>query len=355
MRFPRVRSAAAVLLPLAAAACGGGAAYRVTELGPLPSVPNHSSQAFGINRRNQVVGDVSESDRGPRHAVLWEPDGRVTELTRGTAWKINDDGEVVGGDASAGLRAFRWKSGRLRAIDIPGATISEAMAIGPDGDVAGWYAVAKAPTSQRRTFLLSDGRVRDLGPHQPAGGGFAVEKHAQVVAMRLADPADPRSPNHAFLWYDDVARDLGTLPGGGASAFSAAVDIVVTAWPPDPEETRFTILGESDVGDGPIVSNVHGFLYTRGRMRDLRTLPGFPRVLPSALNRRGVAVGTLESADRFTQRAFIYSGVLLDLNALIDEDSGWVLEGATDINDAGYIVGWGTVHGQRRAFLLTPR
>lgn len=348
----RSRVSATLLLPLLAA-CGGGAAYRVTELGPLPAVRSHAAFASAVNDRNQVVGYVREGTRGPRHAVLWEPDGRVVDLVAGAAWDINDAGVVVGEDATAGLRAFVWAAGRFRPISIPGATLSQAIAIGADGDVAGRYDVAGAPASQSRTFAWNNGVTRDLGPYQGgASSGFGVEKHGQVVGARLADPADPRSPNHAFFWYDGVARDLGTLPGGD---FSTATDLVVSAWPPDEEETRFTIIGDSDVGPGPIVANVHGWIYTRHRMRDMRTLPGFPRVLPAALNHRGVAVGTMESADRFTQHAFLYSGVLLDLNTLIPEDSGWVLQGATDINDAGCIVGWGTVRGEQRAFLLTPR
>jgi len=44
-----------------------------------------------------------------------------------------------------------------------------------------------------------------------------------------------------------------------------------------------------------------------------------------------------------------------DLNRLIPSGSGWVLSEATGINDAGQIVGSGTVHGQQHAFLLNPR
>jgi probable HAF family extracellular repeat protein len=43
-----------------------------------------------------------------------------------------------------------------------------------------------------------------------------------------------------------------------------------------------------------------------------------------------------------------------DLNKLIPAHSGWVLETAYSINDAGQIVGYGTLNKQQRAFLLTP-
>ena len=52
--------------------------------------------------------------------------------------------------------------------------------------------------------------------------------------------------------------------------------------------------------------------------------------------------------------AFLYSnGTMTDLNALIP--SGWTLEQANAINDAGQIVGYGyNPQGQQDAFLLTP-
>jgi hypothetical protein len=46
--------------------------------------------------------------------------------------------------------------------------------------------------------------------------------------------------------------------------------------------------------------------------------------------------------------------MMQDLNNLIPANSGWVLTGAADINDAGQIVGIGFKDGQSKAFLLTP-
>jgi len=50
------------------------------------------------------------------------------------------------------------------------------------------------------------------------------------------------------------------------------------------------------------------------------------------------------------------TGALTDLNDLLPAGSGWVLRTATGINEAGQIVGEGTLRGQRdgRAYLLTP-
>jgi hypothetical protein len=55
-------------------------------------------------------------------------------------------------------------------------------------------------------------------------------------------------------------------------------------------------------------------------------------------------------------RAFYYDATtgVVDLNTLIDPDSGWVLWEARAINDLGQIVGAGDFNGQRHAYLLTP-
>jgi probable HAF family extracellular repeat protein len=45
---------------------------------------------------------------------------------------------------------------------------------------------------------------------------------------------------------------------------------------------------------------------------------------------------------------------MVDLNSLIDPQSGWVLASASGINDSGQITGTGIYQGQTHAFLITP-
>jgi hypothetical protein len=54
--------------------------------------------------------------------------------------------------------------------------------------------------------------------------------------------------------------------------------------------------------------------------------------------------------------AFLFSGAgMQDLNDRLPAGSGWILQSADAINDAGQIAGTGLFHGERRAFLLTPQ
>jgi probable HAF family extracellular repeat protein len=71
-----------------------------------------------------------------------------------------------------------------------------------------------------------------------------------------------------------------------------------------------------------------------------------------ASNHTGIVVGVGARADG-TTRAWAYrNGSLRDLNALLPPNSGWILNAAEDINDAGQIVGMGTLNGVQRGFVM---
>ncbi|MCW5557440.1 MAG: hypothetical protein KIT22_06380 [Verrucomicrobiae bacterium] len=94
-----------------------------------------------------------------------------------------------------------------------------------------------------------------------------------------------------------------------------------------------------------------GFLWLNGSTTLVGPVEGqFTRLVD--INDSGVAVGNVETS--FERRAVIYrDGELIDLNALIPS-AGWVLEEAQAINNAGQIVGLGSLNGVAAAFLLNP-
>jgi len=75
------------------------------------------------------------------------------------------------------------------------------------------------------------------------------------------------------------------------------------------------------------------------------------------INDSGIVVGQSTYDQTGSYHAFVYNGrKMLDLNKLIPANSGWELDVANGINDAGKIVGYGTRNGTTlHAFLLTPR
>ena len=93
-------------------------------------------------------------------------------------------------------------------------------------------------------------------------------------------------------------------------------------------------------------------------MRDLGRFPGSIATGPPCchtINNYGVIVGISIDATTYNERAIIWQGkTAVDINTLIPQNSGWYLECAQGINDAGEIVGFGTINGSTHAFRLTP-
>jgi probable HAF family extracellular repeat protein len=98
---------------------------------------------------------------------------------------------------------------------------------------------------------------------------------------------------------------------------------------------------------------IHAFLWPgSGPLEDLGSLGGL-NSFARAINSSGQIVGKSGDAGGLTH-AFLYIGSMVNLNQLMPAGSGWELIEATDINDAGQIVGYGRFNGRIRAFLLTP-
>jgi len=98
-------------------------------------------------------------------------------------------------------------------------------------------------------------------------------------------------------------------------------------------------------------------MWDDGAIVDLGVLPGYVKSLSAGINDHGQVVGYLgTSLSGSASAAFIWEdGVMTNLNGLIPPGSGWVLKSASEINEAGQIVGWGTApNGESHGFLLTP-
>ena len=102
----------------------------------------------------------------------------------------------------------------------------------------------------------------------------------------------------------------------------------------------------------------HGFMWQNGELFDLGSLGGSVGAA-SAINDNGQIVGLslIGDACGSALHPFLWQeGVMIDLNDVIPEDSGWLyIENAVAINNAGQIVGQGwTEDFHEHAFLLTP-
>ncbi len=134
--------------------------------------------------------------------------------------------------------------------------------------------------------------------------------------------------------------DLGTLPGSGSSASSAAFAV----------NNAGQVVGESNSSVGP-ANTVHAFLYSGGVMTDLGALTTAPS--------RGLGVSDSGLVTGYSylgssaNHAFLYDGTLHDLGSITSTSgpNSDVSQGY-DVNDSGEVVGFSyTASGNTHAFI----
>jgi probable HAF family extracellular repeat protein len=290
----------------------------------------------GINNLGEVVGQ-SRTTLGHDHAFLYSH-GVMTDLgTLGgdtsCAWNINESRQVAGwSETSPGsyTHAFLYSGGAMADLGTLGGNESRGYGINDLGEVVG-----QSDTSGvNHAFLYRGGSMADLGTLGGSwSGAIGINNSTQVVGWSYVSGD---YTHHAYLYADGLMTDLGTLGGMASTArgINASAQVV----------------GGAHTSSGAW----HGFLYSGGTMNDLGTLGG-TESYALAINDSAQVVGESKTSTD-VYHAFLYTeGSMIDLNNLIPADSGWTLNVADGINDAGQIVGRGTnPSGQSQAFLLTP-
>jgi probable HAF family extracellular repeat protein len=339
------------------AAAQAAVVYTVTDLGTLGGP---YSYGLGINASGQVTGYSYTAGYAAAGAFLWTPtspngaSGMMHDLgtlggidSIGTG--INDSGQVTGfantsGDAAN--HAFLWTpttpngdSGTMHDLETLGGTDSYAQGINAAGQVAGYSQTTGDAATH--AFLYDPGApgLHDLGT---LGGtssyGLRINASGQVTGYSYTTGD---SDYHAFL-YDPGApglHDLGTL--GGTNSVGSGIN------------ASGQVTGNSQTtGDAA----THAFLYDPGApgLLDLGTLGGGDSY-GNGINASGQVVGQRVYGNILIH-AFLYTSDsgMVDLNSLIDPLSGWELDTAIAINDAGQITGIGIHGNEYHAFLLTP-
>ena len=169
---------------------------RMRELGTLGGA---YGQVWGLNSRDQVIGDSSTADAPAAcvyadlgcHAFLWER-GIFRDLgTLGGTFSfpivINEEGEVVGAANTSNdetVRAVRWRNGVIEDLGgVDGDPCSFAWGLNNRGQVVGISVPMCDLSLAPRAFLLEDGEMIDLNTRIPADSNFQLV-YAEAINER---------------------------------------------------------------------------------------------------------------------------------------------------------------------------
>lgn len=322
--FPSKRPfIAAFFLLLVGGLAEGSTFYTVTDLGPANSVTalNESGQVLGWTDNGSFYYDGSS-----RYLLPAPPNGSF----RGAG--LNNRGEIVGTVTSPGsdYSIAVYSNGAYRTV-VQGPNAS-ASAINDAGQIAG---------QELRAYegaLYSGGTITGIGtlPGDFASSTRAIASNGDVLALSQGSTG-----GHAAIFSN------GTL---SPVAGSVGLDVFdVTAF-----NNHGQVVGAVALYGGSLP--IEAVLFSGGAAVLLGAFPGseIQETFASSINDSGVIVG--DDIYGVSSTAFIdYSGTgLIDLNSLLINGSGWMLQNANGVNNAGQIAGTGLFDGRKEAFLLSP-
>ncbi|MCC7205036.1 MAG: PEP-CTERM sorting domain-containing protein [Phycisphaeraceae bacterium] len=262
--------------------------------------------AVAINSSGVIVGNVRKYDGAGQFLadspVRWDALGQLTELDQpgglATVDGVNAAGAAIGRGAYTGFSGSRtvllWPSSGTAAIPLVGPAATQRVMIGDGGAVAAMYMT-----------------VNDQGQ----GEG-----------------------EHAIRWDvpDVAATELGLL-GTNAIGQTLTANLDINA--------AGTVIGAAKKYDaqgayfGLVAVRWNG---SSSEAIELDHLPGEVGSSARSINDAGLAVGSVSfSDDSSVAVLWDVNGEVINLNDIIDPFSGWLLTGASEINNNGWIVGIG--------------
>ena len=313
--------------------------YSVTDLGTLGG---KSTIPHAINAQGQITGSSNLSSN-VSHAFLYSG-GTMTDLgslggTSALGLGINKSGQIAGYStlSDGSYRGFLYSNGTMTALPTLSGNYGVAYGINASGQIIGaGVTSANIPAG----VLIENGVVTDLGNLGGEDGtaAYGINDRGQIVGYSY----DAHGDFFAYLWQNGVMTNLGTV--GGPWSQASAIN------------NKGQVTGASYLAG--LLNGPHVFLYQNGHMRDLDKRSGQFQSWGFGINRSGTIVGKMQvqGGGGFVKfHAFVtVNGRMRDLNGLIASGSGWELDEAYGINDAGQITGYGEHNGQTRGFLLTP-
>lgn len=331
----------AVLVSLNFGHCrADGQSYNISEIVPLTGT--ETSAAWAINNHGRVVG---ESERRP---VYWN--GESIDLSTWNSelrvyWgDINDKGEIVfeGDDI--------WYAKIIGYPQEPPTRIT--------------FTSFASSNSRGATGINNLGEVAisywgDPPPNVPVPVARA-EKWKLGSGFRNLLPSFTSSRLDA---YAAAINDRGSVVGDYGPYYSEQdfrrvflrTNVGTSTYPPPVPGHDFGVTAINNLNQFVGVYDGGSFVRKNGSYWKLNPLPGDDDSYASSINDTGDIVGSSYRGWFAGERACIWKqGAASDLQSAAVNSEGWILSEAVGINNAGQIVGNGTLNGRRRGFVLTP-
>ena len=338
------------------------------------------SNAWSINNNKQIIGEVwtvINNVQTQHIPAVWDfsdPKGwgkshtMVTEIeSMKLIWpyfhQINDAGQICGYYTYA-YPGIDWAfTDRPMIYDINSRTARDLGSMGDDEDDApfldyyhdcymGWgVGINNAGTvvGWSQPGYTNVWGLRETGPGKPTSwiGG------AKPTDMGQTDCRLKKINNNNLM----IGEQPNYLTGPERAYKQSGQTVTMLPLPPDRTGWASSAENLNDLDMivgyiwGPDISE--GILWhpKEGIVR-LPTYPGYDWATPYAINKHGMIVGASNSAVVWMGAGTNYQVVSLDMFAT---QSGWNLLIAYDINDNGWIIGWGKFNGNDMGFLARPR
>ena len=365
--------------------------YLVFDLGVASELSSAESYAFGINNLNFVVGKTDVGENPEVQAFIWVPFAQTAwdspfnavglspfGVDDTEALKINDDSVVI---VNQPFEAFGWQANGTVATwtDFELNQLPDVL----DGDEDMQAYGLDFESSPLRIV----GRARYLDEFdEEYWDGFVWRSNNATVSTRL------NGPKHNNLGGKTYHGAYGISPqtkiGAGGTDFYGAGSFPMfglewdldsstsgTELPPLPSQTDSgQALDATDDGfivgqlEDEAVTKQHAALWNwddAGDLVDLHDDASPPLSAAHQSVARAMRNNALQivGANTSTSKALLWQwndgeqhwDSLMLNSTIVICDTEWSFAAAHDVNERGWIVGWGLHNGEVRALLLVPR
>jgi probable HAF family extracellular repeat protein len=300
---------------------GSPVRYAVVDLGRGSFTG--SVATLDVNDRGQILAAIVNPASEDLEKHFIEPDGKKTPLSEEFSsfmpQAINNRGQILGetwtsGNARGQPVIWSATDGFHKLEGLGGANI-KVESLNDAGVVVGASGASLAPVMDAFVWSATEGTsLLPRGPRVHTQEAFDINDRGDIVGWSSGGVS-------AFLrTASGEVLSLGTIEWVGSS-FALGCN------------NRRQVVGYSSIG---------------------KLRAQFKRAAYE-LNKRFSQSLIFFTSPEVRNRAFLWEdGQMHDLNRFIPSGSGWILIQAHSINDAGQIVGWGTLDGEEHAFLLTP-